>query len=71
MSFRFFYFLLWPWHLPGLAALDELGDINAYNPGWCYQPMYWPSDCVQPEPPTTAEINKMRRNTTRSGEPKR
>ncbi len=40
---------------------ESYDDYTAYNPGLCYQPLYWPSECIQPDPPTPQEINKARR----------
>lgn len=32
-----------------------------YKYGWCYQPIYWPSDCVEPEKPSPREVAARKR----------
>ncbi|SMF68969.1 hypothetical protein [Pseudobacteriovorax antillogorgiicola] len=48
----------------GLVSCASSDDPK-YVYGWCYQPLYWPSDCVEPEMPSKEEMAKWRREKYR------
>lgn len=54
--FALLFQLLW-----GCASQDK--PRSSY--GFCYQPLYWPSDCVEPDPPTLRDEMDKRRETYR------
>ena len=56
--YQFVYLTFW---LSVCAACVSDDEYPRYRYGHCYQPLYWPSDCIDDPVPTLEEDFKRRR----------